>query len=166
VPSRPAATTKPETTPDWKALVAKGDHQAAFDALGIDGIQREADVAKTVDELVDLADVARLSGHAKAAVGPLRRAAAMGGNGAAVAGYTLGRLLLDQLGDPAGAAGAFEAAIERGLPRSLDEPAHARVVEAHARAGHGDAAARWAAVYEQSYPDGKSLETVKRWADR
>lgn len=112
------------------------------------------------------ADTARLAGKPADAVEPLRKAAAMDAPGAAVAGYSLGRLLLDQLGDPGAAAAAFEAAIKRGLPKSLDEPAHARVVEAHARAGHPDAATTWAAEYEARYPAGKSLDAVKKWAER
>jgi len=147
----------------WREHVARRDYRAAFEVLGERGMGEETAKAGTIEQLVMLADVARLSGHARAAVAPLRRAAAMEGAAAAVAGYSLGRLLLDELREFGAAATAIEGAIGKGLPGGLDEPALARLVEAHARAKHAADAKRWAEVYERKYPRGREVEAVRRW---
>ena len=164
-PAAPVDAGRPGAdAPAWRELAAQGDYAAAYKTFGADGFARETASMSTVADLVSLADVARLAGDPRAAVAPLRRAAALGAPGSAVAGYSLGRLLLDQLADPAGAAIAIEAAIARGIPASLDEPARARLVEAHARAGHADAARAAAAAYERRQPSGPSLLQVRQWA--
>jgi len=48
----------------------------------------------------------------------------------------------------------------------LEEDARARLVEAHARAGHGERAREAAADYERHFPRGSRLAEVRRWAER
>ncbi len=114
--------------------------------------------------MLALADVARLSGHPREAVEPLRRVARSGDGRAPLAAFTLGRVELGELGNPASAAASFELALRLGLPAGLREVAHARLVEAHARAGHVAEARRWAGAYAQSFPNGRHAAAVQRWA--
>jgi outer membrane protein assembly factor BamD (BamD/ComL family) len=46
---------------------------------------------------------------------------------------------------------------------SLAEDAHARLVEAHARAGDAEAAKSAATRYRTLYPEGRRLADVNRW---
>lgn len=85
---------------------------------------------------------------------------------APVAAFTLGRLRLERLGDPSAAAQAFERAIALGLPRTLEEDAHARLVESYARANDRVAAAEAARVYDERFSDGRRAKDVERWRPR
>ena len=132
--------------------------------LGPSGIASSTQTA-SVDDLLALADVARLSGHPADAVTPLTRVMTEHADDprAPLAAFTLGRLSLDALGRPAQAAAAFQRAIQLGLPQSLREDAYARMVEARARAGDEAGASAAALDYEQHFPDGKRLREVQRW---
>jgi transmembrane sensor len=71
------------------------------------------------------------------------------------AAFTLGWLLLTELGRAREAAEAFAEA-ERIAPRgALAEDATARVAEAWQKAGHGRRAAEAARRYQQLYPNGR-----------
>ena len=150
----------------WKLLAARGQNPEAYAALGPGGI---AAVAKTasVDELLALADVARLSGHPSEAVDPLVRVLhdhPTDGR-ASLAAFTLGRVYLDALGDPTSAARSFEQAITLGIPGGLEEDAYARLVEARSRSG--DAAGARAA-YDRArarFPNGSRDADMRRWID-
>src|SRR5262249_38807117 len=83
---------------------------------------------------------------------------------AALAAFTLGKLELDTLGQPARAAQLFTRALSLGLGASLVEDARARIVEAYARAGDSAAASSAAVAYEQQFPAGRHLAAVRRWA--
>jgi transmembrane sensor len=119
-----------------------------------------------VDDLLALADVARLSGHPADAVIPLTRVVTehAGDPRASLAAFTLGRLELDSLRHPALAAAAFERAMALGLPQSLQEDALARLVEARAQAADAPGARSAAEEYERRFPAGKRLDEVRRWA--
>jgi transmembrane sensor len=163
--SAPAPSAKP-TRPAWRELARRGEYADAYRSLGDRGIAQEA-ARSSVDDLLALADVARLSGHAVEAVAPLRRVIDEhpGDGRAAVAAFTLARIQLDSLGQPAAAAQSFSQALSLGLPAPLVEDARARIVEAHARAGNRDAARNAADQYDKLYPAGRHASAVRRWVN-
>jgi transmembrane sensor len=159
-PSSPAASTA-----GWRGLAQRGDHASAYAELGPAGIA-SASQGASVDDLLALADVARLSGHPADAVAPLSRVVAEHADDprAPLAAFTLGRVQLDALGNPGAAADSFARALALGLPQSLQEDAYARLVEARAKAGDGEGARAAAQQYEQRFPAGKRLGEVRRWS--
>jgi transmembrane sensor len=162
--SEPPAPPAPAAAGDWRKLAERRDNAGAYAVLGPSGIASSSQNA-SVDDLLALADVARLSGHPADAVAPLTRVVADHPDDprAPLAAFTLGRLSLDALGRPAQAAAAFQRAIQLGLPQSLREDAYARLVEARSRAGDEAGARTAARDYEQQFPDGKRLREVQRW---
>ncbi|HEY8088312.1 MAG TPA: FecR family protein [Polyangiaceae bacterium] len=162
-----APTQAPAAAPGsavWRSLAQRGDNADAYAELGPGGIA-SASRSASVEDLLALADVARLSGHPGDAVTPLSRVLSEHADDprAPLAAFTLGRLELDTLMHPALAAEAFARAIALGLPQSLQEDAHARLVEARARAGDTSGARAAAQDYEQRFPAGKRLDEVRRW---
>jgi transmembrane sensor len=127
--------------------------QERYAQLGPAGLARAALQATSIEELLDLADVARLSGHPQDAVAPLTRALDKfhGSSHAALAAFTLGRVLLDQLGVAAPAAEAFERAITLGLPKALRADCYRRLAEAYGRAGNEGARARAEARFQTEF---------------
>lgn len=77
--------------------------------------------------------------------------------------FSLGRLYLDALDNPALAAVHIGRAVALGLPAALSEDARARLVEASARAGDLRAARAAAAQYHGLYPNGRHAPDVDRW---
>lgn len=167
-PPPPAPPASASATPErpWEPLAKRGNYKEAWGELGEGGIRTETARAATAAELLTLADVARLSGHPREAVAPLQKAAATpgGGSQSAIAAFTLGRVQLDDLGDAARAAEAFDRAVALGLPDSLLEDALARRVEARARAGDEAGATRARADYVARFPDGRSRAKVDGWS--
>lgn len=109
------------------------------------------------------ADLARRSHHPEDAVGPLRRLVEKFPRDprAPSAAFTLGWVLLTDLGRPREAAVAFAEA-ERTAPRGmLAEDAASRVAEAWQRAGDSRRAAEAARHYEQLYPTGRHLPLMR-----
>ena len=146
----------------WRELARGGHHREAFAALGAQGLLRETKRRGVADLLV-LADVARLSGHAAEAVLPLERILREfpGDPQAPLAALALGRLELDTLDRPAKAATALNLALSLGVPHSLREDVRTRLVEAYARAGNRTAARAAAAAYLREYPDGRDRSIVE-----
>ena len=146
----------------WRELARGGHHREAFSALGAQGLLRETKRRGVADLLV-LADVARLSGHAAEAVAPLQRILRgfPGDPQAPLAALALGRLELDTLNRPAKAATALNLALSLGVPQSLREDVRTRLVEAYARAGNRAAARAAAAAYLREYPDGRDRSIVE-----
>jgi transmembrane sensor len=109
-----------------------------YAALGPDGLAKATLSATTIEQLLELADIARLSGHPQDAVGPLKRAldAFRSSRQAALAAFTLGRVLLDQLNASDPAAEAFERALVLGLPRGLRADCYRRLAEAYERSSN------------------------------
>jgi hypothetical protein len=105
------------------------------------------------------ADQARRSHQPQAAVAPLRRLVESYPKDprAASAAFTLGWVLLTDLGRPREAAAAFEEAERRASRGMLAEDAAARVAEAWQRAGDSRRAALAARHYERLYPTGRHL---------
>jgi transmembrane sensor len=125
-------------------------------------------VGGSAEELMLAADAARHSNHPEQALGFLRRVTKehASDSRAPLAAFTLGRLLLNQLGRPAEAAEAF-ALVSRLRPSSgLVEDALARQAEALAAAGEPARAGRLASEYAARYPRGKHLSTMQRLAAR
>jgi transmembrane sensor len=118
---------------------------------------------ETAGDLLVAADNARLSGHAEQAAGLLRRVLRDHRNDsrAPLAAFTLGRMLLRELGRPLEAAVAFADA-RRLSPRGpFAEDALAREVEAYGRAGAAALARSRAEEYLRLYPNGRRAVTVR-----
>lgn len=168
-PTRPAKklhaapATKPAPTfeplPEWKRLASLGDFTRAWEAM------KEAPPPRDeAAELLLAADVARLSGHAEAAVPPLEQVVKRhaGDARAPLAAFTLGRVLLDDLGQPREAATAFETARTMSPDSRLAEDALARQVEAASRAQ--DASARaLAEQFLERYPQSPRARSVRHF---
>src|SRR5262249_49502494 len=153
-PPRGPSAALPQA-PAWRDLARQGNYKKAYGRSGSGRRTGEAH-GKIVEDLLALADVARLSGHPAEAVTPLsliveRHA---GDARAASAAFTLGRVELDALGNASAAEGAFARALALGLSSSLVEDARARIVEARARAGNRAGAKAAADDYERRYPAG------------
>ncbi len=148
----------------WRASAKSGHYDEAYAALGTGGVGREAAQADSVEELLALADVARLSGHAAEGVEPLERILRehAASPSAPLAGVTLGRIELG-LNRPAEAARAFERALALHVPGGLEEDVYARLVEAYSRAGDRAAAAATARDYGRRFPGGRRSADVLRW---
>ncbi|MBN2575656.1 MAG: FecR domain-containing protein [Deltaproteobacteria bacterium] len=158
------AEAPPRSGNPWRELARRGRHGEAFAMLGTDGLRQESK-RLGVNDLLALADVARLSGHPAEAVAPLTRILAdfAGDAQAPLAAFALGRLELDSLGRPQAAAEAFARALALGIPRGLREDARARLVEAWARAGNAAAARRAAKAYADEFPRGRHARAVEGW---
>ncbi len=158
-PRRAGAAVPARAAKRWRALATRGEFDAAYRSF------EPADVTDDVEDLLLAADVARLSGHPRGAVAPLRRiieAHASDPRGP-IAAFTLGRVLLDELGDPRGAAAAFATARTAAPRGPLAEDALAREVEAWSRCGEDARAAAAAGQYLERYPDGRRQKAVRRF---
>ena len=127
---------------------------------------RKAGPSAVRDDTADLllaADAARLSGHPSEAVPYLERV--LRGHAsdprARLAAFTLGRVLLDELGRPREAVDAFAFARSSGGP--LAEDALARQVEAVSRAGDVTRSRELARLYQRLYPNGRRAKAVSRF---
>ncbi len=119
------------------------------------------------DDAADLmlaADVARLSAHPEDAVRPLRRVCERhpGDRRAPVAAFTLGRVLLDDLGRPSEAAVAFQKARALWPEGPLVEDALGREASAWDRAGRADTARAAAQDYVARYPQGRHSGAMRK----
>lgn len=142
----------------WRSLSQSGQYDAAFDAL-----QRTSGVENDPAALMLAADAARLSGHAPSAVQYLVRV--MNEHKASpvapLAAFTLGRVYLDQLGQPDKAADAFQTARALAPNGSLAQDALAREVEALSKGGNAQKAYVRAREYMSQYPNGRRLRAVQ-----
>jgi len=150
----------PDRSAGWRDAAARGDYPAAWAALGalrtpLDGME----------DLLRAGDVARLSGHAAAAIAPLARAVELHPDDARapLAAFTLGRVHLEDLGAPRDAALAFARARTLAPDGPLAEDALAREVEAWSRAGETETARALALTYAQRYPQGRRIHAVRRF---
>jgi transmembrane sensor len=157
-PGEPAQAPEPSAT--WRDEAARGDYTAAWGAFA-----RSSDLLDRMEDLLLAGDVARLSGHADAAVVQLMRAVALFPQDprAPLAAFTLGRVHLENLGAPREAAQAFAHARELAPAGPLAEDALAREVEAWSRAGETETARTQALTYTQRYPQGRRVHAVRRF---
>jgi transmembrane sensor len=149
----------------WRDYAINGQYDKAYVELS----QRGKSAVR--DEPADLmlaADVARLSSHPGEAVAPLRKLCDVypSDKRAPVAAFTLGRVLLDDLGRASEAAAVFEKARVLWPSGPLAEDAFAREVEAWRRAGNGERARTLADQYLRQYPNGRHAAALRKVAGR
>jgi transmembrane sensor len=160
---RPTRTQRrPEPSESWRALAEQGRYDEAYQALQRAG---GLESAQSMGEALVASDVARLSGHPAQAVAVLERAIARhpGDPQASVAHYTLGRVLLNQVGRHGAAARSFANARRLAPGGALAEDALAREVEAWSRAGVAQMARQRASEYVERYPQGRRRNEVRRF---
>jgi transmembrane sensor len=155
------AGTKPadaRKTASWRSLGQNGDYDAAYRL-----IEQGARIDDEPSSWMDAADAARLSGHPREATGYLERLVRGHDRSplAPLAAFTLGRVYLDQLGEPARAARAFADARRLAPDSSLAPDAMAREVEALSKAGDAAGANQRAREYAARYPGGRRLRAVR-----
>ncbi len=156
-----AAKEPRESAAGWRDLARSGKHRHAYEMLAPGAFR---DVRDEPGDLLMASDVARLSNHSKEAVGLLRRLLANHSRDprAPSAAFTLGWVLMNELGRPREAAVAFARA-EALAPRgNLAEDAVARAVEAWVRAGELSRARAEVERYRKSYPQGRHLAMLER----
>lgn len=162
-PSAPDKPSSAQTGPamsSWRPLAEKGQYDEAHAALKKAGPNAVRD---ETGNLLLAADVARLGGYPAEAVPYLQRV--MRGHAkdprSGLASFTLGRVLLDELGRPGEAADAFARARAGGGP--LAEDALAREVEAASRAGDTSRSRELAREYQTLYPQGRRTKAVSKF---
>ncbi len=148
----------PSTPRVWRDLAQHGRYAQAFVAL-----RQSNDVRDEAQDLLLAADVARLSAHPAQAVAPLRKVSQLYPRDprAPVAAFTLGRVLLDDLGRASEAATAFELAASLWPSGPLAGDALAREVEALKRSGQSPQARRVAQKYITLHPDGRHSPALR-----
>ncbi len=147
----------------WRNLAQGGAFDEAYVTL-----KREGGSFAVRDEVNDLllaADVARLSHHPAEAVEPLRQILRLhaGDPRASLAAFTLGRVLLESLGEPREAADAFAEVRALAPGGELLADALARETEARAAAGDMETARTLAERYVKDFPTGARLRSVRRY---
>jgi transmembrane sensor len=148
----------PATPVPWIKLEEKGDYDAAYAAAlrtGLLAVLR----ASSADELLRLAQIARLSGHRdteREALVTCRRRFA-GSERAAVAAYELGRS-----SSPSEASSWFDTYLGEQPNGALAREASGRLVEARASAGDDRGARDAAARYLARYADGPHAPLARR----
>jgi transmembrane sensor len=160
VPATSGATQAPIDA-DWRELARAGKHRKAYELIAHNGFR---DVKNDAGDLLLASDVARLSRHPAEAATLLRKLLAGHERDARApsAAFTLGWVLMNELGRPREAALAFAKA-EALAPRgNLAEDAMARAVEAWYRAGELGRAKAEAERYKQTYPQGRHQATLAR----
>jgi transmembrane sensor len=164
--SRAASSVAPRAAASagsgWRAFAQEGDFDKAYEALQREGTDTVGDAPA---DLLLAADVARLSHHSGQAVAPLRRLLQghPGDPRAPLAAFTLGRVLLDELGRPREAAQAFAQARALAPGGAMAQDALAREVEAWSRAGDSSTARARAEEYLKQFPNGRRERSVRRY---
>ncbi len=173
LPAAPAAPERPAPRPlrvarpePWRALAARREFGAAYDALGPGGAESRARTA-SADDLLALGEVAHRSHHYAEAAGLYERFVGEHADHpeAAMVGFTLGRLQLDQLAAPRDAAHTLDRARRGAVPRYLLEDVLARLVEARARSGDVAGARAAAEEYGRTFSGGRRAVDVRRWSE-
>lgn len=146
----------------WRALADQGRFDEGYGLLLADPAVLRSD---DLEVLMQAADVARLSGHPGESLAYLRRALEVGAADprAPMAAFTLGRVLLQELGRPAEAAAAFARCRELAPQGSLASDALAREVESWYRAGDTERARERALEYLRLHPRGLRASAVRRY---
>jgi transmembrane sensor len=157
-----ARASQPERArASWRQHAEQGEFQEAYALL-----ERErARVSDDVEELLLAADAARLSNHAAQAVPYLQRVVNRhaGDPRAPLAAFTLGGVLMNQLGRPREAGEAYAKARTLSPSSALSQDALARQVEAAHRASDAAAARVLALEYLERYPQGRRVQAVQRF---
>jgi transmembrane sensor len=151
----PQARTQAPHAEAWRKLARAGKHREAFGSLA----------GQPVDDLQGLllaADAARLSGHGREAAQYLEKLVTRypKSEQAKLGAFTLGRLSLYDLADPARAARSFASAYALDPHGPLAEDALAREAEAYHRAGDAVRARSAARRYLETFPQGTRRTVV------
>ncbi len=170
VPSSPlpplasSAPSKSSHDASWRRFAERGENEKAYEELGPGGVARAAQSA-SVEQLLALADVARLSDHAREAIDPLERVVHEHSRDsrASLAAFTLGEIHLRSLASNAAAARAFEQALTLGLPEALAEDAYALWIESLSKAGDRARARAVLSEYMARFPNGARKEELLKW---
>jgi transmembrane sensor len=160
VDTQPVAKHRPSPRPAaWRRLAEAGDYTAAYDELQ----KSSAPVRDEPAELLLSADVSRLSHHPAQAIAPLQQVLKRHASDprAPLAAFTLGRVLLDELGRPSEAADAFARARALAPEGPLSDDALAREVEARSRGGDTARARTLAEEYLRRLPNGPRARWVR-----
>lgn len=160
-PPQARRTAAERQSEGWREQAERGEFKQAFPQLPSTDAMKEMSVA----ELLLAADTARLSGHPEAALPWLTRVmkAHASDARAPLAAFTLGGVLLQQLGRPREAEAAYAEARATTRSAALAQDALARQVEAAHRAGDDARARKLAEEYSELYPDGRRLHAVRRF---
>lgn len=147
-----------QATSQWRAQLAAGDANAAYELLRTAPVRLGG-----LDDYLLAADTARRAGEPLAAVRYLERALkSQPGERSAVAAFTQGRILLDELARPADAARAFAEVERRARHAPLLADALAREVDAWRAAGELVRAKARASVYLSRFPSGDHARRMRR----
>jgi transmembrane sensor len=143
----------------WRDLARAGKHQEAFGSLG----------KQPVEDLAGLllaADAARLSGHPREAARYLEHLVQRypQSPSAPLAAFTLGRLALYELKQPALAAGSFARAYTLDPKGPMAEDALANEAEAYHRAGDAQRTKSAAERYLARFPGGARRKELAGYA--
>jgi transmembrane sensor len=153
VPRRQVAAAR------WVALAGQKRFGEAY------GLLRQVPIGSLSepDDLMLAADVARQAGRPERAVAFLERVVDEHPRElcAQLAGFSLGKIYLDNLDEPTLAARRFAAVRAMAPSGGLAQDALAREVEAWARAGAADRARSAATEYARLYPTGRRLAAVR-----
>ena len=150
----------------WQGLANRGQFDEAYSALeaaiAVDGSHAVPDEPGS---LLLAADAARLSRHPEQSLAHLQRFVRRFPKDprASLAAFTLGLVLLEELGRPRDAATAFAQSRSIAPRGDLAEDALAREAEAFFRAGDAMMAKRAAENYLRSFPNGRRMPAVKRY---
>ena len=150
-----------EQSTSWRDHAEGGDFKTAFPLLP----QTDTLSTMSVADLMLAADAARLSGHPRAALPFLTRVVEAHPEDARapLAAFTLGSVLMHQLGLPREAEAAYATARATTQSVALAQDALARQVEAASRAGDEALARRLARAYLEQYPEGRRVNAVRRF---
>lgn len=142
----------------WRSLSQSGQYEAAFESL-----RQSAALPDDPAALMDAADAARLSGHAQNAAEYLSKVARGHRDSpvAPLAAFTLGRVYLEELGQPDLAAAAFELSRTLAPNGSMAQDALAREVESLSKAGNARKAYVRAKQYLERFPGGSRVRAVQ-----
>lgn len=166
-PGPPAAKAargrKPEPAAHerWRTLARAGKHREAFGSLGQQPVE-------DLPGLLLAADAARLSGHPREAASFLQHLVERypESPSAPLAAFTLGRLALYELKQPALAARSFGKAYALHPDGAMAEDATAREAEAYHLAADAQRSKSAAERYLQRYPKGARRQEMLGYAGR
>lgn len=138
---------------DWRLLAEQADYVASYAALK----DHLGSAKPTSADLMLAADVARFSRHPVQAAEFLSQVSAQfpGDPLAPLAAFTRGRVLIENLGQPAAAASAFALSRKLAPGGSLAADALVREIDARASVGQQKQVRALASEYLRSYPQGR-----------
>jgi transmembrane sensor len=166
IPSAPLKDSEPRRSHAWLGLANRGRFDEAFVSLEKDiAAQGSNAVPDEPGALLLAADAARLSRHPEKALPHLKRFVRRFPRDprSSLAAFTLGLVLLEELGRPREAAQAFAQSRSFAPRGDLAEDALARQAEASFRAGDESTAKQVAQEYLRLFPSGRRTPAVRRF---